>query len=250
MKKKKLAFLLAAVLIFSVLLTACGNNNGEDAAETEPPEVTQTPSPEPVATPTPEPAYLDRFIFVGDANTYGLKYYNMLADGSATHQVWSPTNGTLEMENICDALIYYPDTEEEMTVSQAAELKTPDYILLSIGMVGIENAEEDAFKSEYRSLIKSIQAASPDTVIICNSIYPVEAGYDEKDNGITNTAIDVANIWIAAVAGETGTVYMDTASVLKGADGSLIGVYGTGDGVHIAPAGYTEILKYLNEHPC
>lgn len=255
MKKKEIAFLLAVMMLFSLFLTACGDkgNNDDTPAPTESPELTQTPEPsEPVEeTATPAPTeYIEKLVFVGDANTYGLKYYNMLSGGSATKQVWVPKSGTLAMEDLSEALIYYPDTGEELSIPQAAELKKPEYIVLTVGMGGIENAEESSFKNEYRALIRSIQAASPDTVIICNSIYPVEATYDEKDNGITNTAIDIANIWIAAVANETGTVYMDSASALKGADGSLIVGYGTGDGVHIAPAGYTEILNYLNEHQC
>lgn len=254
MKKRNLAFLLAVLMIFSVFLTACkDNSNTEKAAETKAPEVSATPEVTQTVPPTETPApteYIDKLIFVGDANTYGLKYYKMLSGGSSTKQVWVPKSGTLEMNNLRDALIYYPDTGEEITIAQAAAEKMPEYIVLTVGMGGIANAEESTFKSEYRSLIKSIQAASPDTVIICNSIYPVEASYDEKDNGITNTAIDIANIWIAAVASETGTVYMDTSSVLKGADGNLISGYGTGDGVHIAPAGYTAMLNYLNEHLC
>lgn len=275
MKRRSLAFLLAVLIIFSVFLTACKENDiTEKTTETKAPElsatpeVTQTVPPTETPSPTesvipPEPSevlveaetpapteYIDKLIFVGDANTYGLKYYKMLSDGSSTKQVWVPKSGTLPMNNLCDALIYYPDTGEELTIAQAAAEKCPEYIVLTVGMGGIADAEESSFKEEYKGLIKSIQTASPDTVIICNSIYPIEANYDEKDNGITSTAIDIANIWIAAVASETGTVYMDTASVLKGADGSLISGYGTGDGVHIAPAGYTAVLNYLNEHQC
>lgn len=272
MKNRKLASFLAVIMIFSVFMTACGKDEVKKPGETAAPEVSETPvptappeptespvptmivaPPDPTAppkeTPAPEPVpYLDRLIFVGDANTYGLKYYNMLSGGSATTQVWTPTKGTLAMTNLRDELIYYPETGEEISVAQAAAKKTPEYIVLSVGMGGIADADEASFKKEYKGLIKSIQSASPETIIICNSIYPVEASYDEKANGITNTAIDIANIWIAAVASETGTVYMDTASVLKGADGSLIPGYGTGDGVHIGPAGYTEVLNYLNEH--
>ena len=273
MKNRNLALLLALIMIFSVFMTACGNDTGKKPAETAAPEVstspepTETPAPtespvptliiappDPTAPPeetsSPEPAsYIDRLIFVGDANTYGLKYYNMLSGGSATTQVWTPTKGTLAMTGLRDELIYYPETGEEITVAQAAAEKKPEYIVLTVGIGGIPGADETSFKKEYKGLIKSIQSASPETVIICNSIYPVEASYDEKDNGITNTAIDIANIWIAAVASETGTAYMDTASVLKGADGSLIPGYGTGDGIHIGPAGYTAVLNYLNEHP-
>lgn len=274
MKRRNLAFLLAVLMLLSVFLTACGDNKSTEAAETPTPTASETPivteTPLPTETPAPtdsvilpevsaDPAetaapapteYIDKLVFVGDANTYGLKYYKMLSGGSSTTQVWVPKSGTLAMDDLRGALIFYPETGEEISIAEAAALKQPEYIVLTVGMGGIATAEEKSFKSEYRSLIKSIQSASPDTVIICNSISPVEASYDAKENGITNTEIDIVNIWIAAVANETGTVYMDTASVLKGADGSLISEYGTGDGVHIGPAGYTAALNYLNEHQC
>lgn len=261
-------------MILSVFMTACEDSKNEKTPETTAPVAEETLSPEEtaiptetplpttsivlpeesdviVATETPSPTeYIDKLIFVGDANTYGLKYYNMLSGGSSTTQVWVPKNVTLAMDNLRNALIYYPETGEEISIADAAAIKMPEYIVLTVGMGGIADADEDSFKNEYRGLVKSIQSASPDTIIICNSLSPVEAEYDEKDNGITNTAIDIANIWIAAVADETGAVYMDTASVLKGADGSLIKGYGTGDGLHIGPAGYAAVLEYLNEHQC
>ena len=52
--------------------------------------------------------------------------------------------------------------------------------------------DEDSFKTEYTALIERIKSVSPDTKIICNSIYPVEAMYEAKDNGINNTVISKA----------------------------------------------------------
>lgn len=45
MKSKKLLLLLALVLVFSITLTACGGNGGEDTGETEPVETAETTEP-------------------------------------------------------------------------------------------------------------------------------------------------------------------------------------------------------------
>lgn len=108
--------------------------------------------------------------------------------------------------------------------------------------------DEESFKSEYIDLIHRIQAASPNTKIICNSIYPVEASYEAKDNGINNAKINAANMWVYDIAEATGTHYIDSATVLKDANGYLVAEYGNGDGLHLSPAGFNVVLNYLRTH--
>lgn len=258
MKKKYIA-LAAALIMLLCVLCACGKNNDD----TQKPEETGTPpavsTDNPDAQPTAAVAqntvelgetadagddYISKMVFIGDSTTYGLKAYDVL-DGS---QVWTPSSGTLALFNQSIATIVYPPTGEEIPITDAIGRAKPEYVVLTIGVNGVSMMDEDQFKSEYTALVERIKSVSPDTKIICNSIYPVEAMYEAKDNGINNAVIDRANGWILQIAEATDTHFTNSASVLKGSDGKLVSDYGNGDGIHLSAVGFNRVLDYLRTH--
>lgn len=254
--------IISLMLAFAMcLLCACGDDEPAPTPEPSyaPPSVnTQAPqAPEESASPTggssstqlAETAdagsdYISRMVFIGDSTTYGLKAYDVLP-GS---QVWTPTSGTLALFNQSVATILYPPTGEEIPITDAIGRSKPEYVVLTIGVNGVSMMDEDSFKTQYTDLVKRIQSVSPDTKIICNSIYPVEASYEAKGNGINNEVIDRANGWILSIAEATGTKYADSASVLKGSDGKLVHEYGNGDGIHLSSVGFDKVINYLKTH--
>lgn len=191
--------------------------------------------------------YIDKLTFLGDSTTYGLKYYEVLSGGKNTTQVWTPASGTLTLFNYATATIVFPEDGQEISIVDAVTRKQPEYLVITLGVNGVSMMDEDWFKQDYTGLIESIQAASPDTKIICNSIYPVENDYPEIAS-INNTNIPQANEWIKAVAEATGCKYADSASVLKAEDGSLREDYGNGDGIHLNADGFNAVLEYLRTH--
>ena len=256
--KRTLAFILALMMCLC-LFTACGGSDSEEPADDEgsvpadnggevDPAQPIEPSDEiPVWLPQTADAgqeYIDKLVFIGDSTTYGLKAYGVVND----FQVWTPSSGTLALFNQSIATIVYPKTGEEILIVDAVKDAQPEYLVLTIGVNGVAMMDEESFKAEYIDLIQRIQAASPDTKIICNSIYPVEASYEAQDNGINNAKIDAANIWIYDIAEATGTHYIDCNTVLKGADGCLVPEYGNGDGLHLGTAGFNLVLNYLRTH--
>lgn len=192
-------------------------------------------------------AYIDRLTFLGDSTTNGLKEYGVLSGGTATTQVWTPASGTLTLYLWNAASIVYPETGAEMTIADAVETKKPEYLVITLGVNGVAELEEDAFKIYYTDIINSVKEASPSTRIICNSIYPVENDYEHIDQ-ISNEKINTANGWILDVAEATGTRYAESCSVLKAADGSLREELGNGDGLHLNADGYNAVLEYLRTH--
>ncbi len=271
---RMLALLLAAVLVMG--LGACGDKTAENSPaadtpaptaspETQAPETTapetQAPSTDAPESQTPEstsvpgtvPAnpgdedYIDRITFLGDSTTYGLKAYAMLSGGKDTQQVWTPSSGTLTLSNQSWATIVYPPTEAEITIRDAVTEAQPDIMVITLGVNGVSFLTEDGFKSEYKSLVQDIQALSPNTKIICNSIYPVQSDYKYLAD-INNEKITAANGWISAVAAECGVYYLDTYSLLLGSDGYLNKDYGNGDGIHLGPAGFEVVLQNLRDH--
>ena len=227
--------------------------SAEPGSESEAPDegeaATETPASSVLLAETEDAGqeYIDKLTFLGDSTTYGLKYYEVLSGGKNTTQVWTPASGTLTLFNYATATIIFPEDGQEISIVDAVTRKLPEYLVITLGVNGVSMMDEDWFKTDYTALVQSIQAASPDTKIICNSIYPVENDYEQIES-INNTNIPQANEWIKAVAEATGCKYADSASVLKAEDGSLREDYGNGDGIHLNADGFNAVLQYLRTH--
>ena len=227
--------------------------SAEPGSESEAPDegeaATETPASSVLLAETEDAGqeYIDKLTFLGDSTTYGLKYYEVLSGGKNTTQVWTPASGTLTLFNYATATIVFPEDGQEISIVDAVTRKLPEYLVITLGANGVSMMDEDWFKTDYTALVQSIQAASPDTKIICNSIYPVENDYEQIES-INNTNIPQANEWIKAVAEATGCKYADSASVLKAEDGSLREDYGNGDGIHLNADGFNAVLNYLRTH--
>ncbi|MBQ8509041.1 MAG: hypothetical protein IJ493_03955 [Clostridia bacterium] len=230
------------------------------AADTTPVEVPAGNTPEDIAefladypstvlseTEDAGQEYIDKIIFLGDSTTYGLRAYKMLSGGKETLQVWTPVSGTLTLNQQSFIKIWYPDTGTEISIKEAVEAKKPEYLVITLGVNGVSFMGEDWFKSEYKSLIETVQAASPDTKIICQSIFPVAKSY-ESLKSINNEKIDTANRWIVQVADECGVKYVDTNSVLRDEEGWLPEAYHNGDGLHLQTNSFTLVLNNLRTH--
>lgn len=192
-------------------------------------------------------AYIDKIVFLGDSTTYGLRAYKMLAGGKDTTQVWTPKTGTLTLSQASFATIVYPETDEELTIADAVAKKKPEYLVITLGVNGVSFMKEDYFKSEYKKIIESVQTASPDTKIICQSIFPVAKTYARLES-INNQLIDAANKWICEIAAECGVKYLDTNSALRDADGWLPEDYHNGDGMHLQTNSFTIELNNIRTH--
>jgi len=191
--------------------------------------------------------YLDKFIFLGDSTTNGLRDYGVLSGGTDTTQVWTPASGTLSLFNQSIATIVYPETGQEITISDAIAEKKPEYLLITLGVNGVASMEEDYFKSEYTALVTRIQQASPETRIILNSIYPVAPDY-QYINEISNEKIAAANIWIEQIARETGVKFLYTYETIADENGTLPQALQNGDGIHLSTEGYDRVLAYIRTH--
>lgn len=270
-----LAIILCMLMsLFALIFTSCAKSDGtrvkdngkklpvSDEASPAPeqtddpnqggePEATPDPTPETTPTRLAETAdagseYLDKLVFLGDSTTYGLKYYEMLSGGKETKQVWTPANGTLTLSYQSIATIVYPETGEEISISDAVERAKPEYMVITLGVNGVSFMDEDNFVREYTDLVTRIQEKSPDTKIILNSIYPVASNYEHLDQ-INNERICAANIWVEKIAEDTGTRYLNTYEAIVGSDGWLPQQYQT-DGMHLNPAGFNVILDYIKTH--
>ena len=224
-----------------------------EAASEEPaatPEPTPSPTPEPVPTELEQTEdmgeeYLSKVIFLGDSTTYGLSAYGILP----WQQMWTTSIGTLDLsaQSYAEIDVYGSDgSVQSMPIRDAVAAVQPEYLLITLGINGISYMDEVEFKEEYTDLIGTIQSASPDTKIICNSIYPVIDS--DAPVGINNAGVNQANQWVYQIAEATGTRYLNTHDVLTDETGSLRAEYCNGDGVHLDTPGIEAVLMNVRTH--
>ena len=218
-------------------------------AATAAPEAKQTLSIDNTLPPTEDAglSYQDALTFVGDSLTSHLKSRGVLSDGHATAQVWATESGMLNLNSdITSAKIICPGTEEAMTISEAARVKQPPVLIVTLGTDwGVSYLSEAEFKHCYGKLIRSVKEASPDTVVVLQSIFPVL----NSCAVLSNEQIDRANGWVRELAAAYDLPYLDTQSVLKDANGALRAEYcNADDGIHLTASAYRAILQYIRTH--
>ena len=238
---------ILCILTASLLLVSCGASNISEA----PIPVIVTQEKE-----TDIKNNIDDVIFLGESTTYHLKSRGVLSGGKETKQVWAPKSGTLMLDpSICDCRIIYPETNEEISLEEALQKKSPKIMLLTFGLNGATNfvARGDSyFKHCYQKLIDLIKKSSPNTRIIINSCFPVAQNMDMSrytiDSKVLNSYIENLNVWAQELAVTNSIDYTDSASVIKDSNGFLSPRFQVDDGYHLNSSAYKLILEYLNNY--
>lgn len=257
MRAKYAACVCALALL---ILSGCGLAGGVLPTPAAPLPTLPPETPDPTAAPevTPPPVrlaetedmgqeYLDKIVFYGDSNTNALRLQEILPGGYATTQVWTPMSGTLTLNRWDTDGVVYPETWTEMPVTEAMALKKPVYLIVNVGANGVSFMDEAYFKSEYSEMIAALKAASPDTKIICSSLFPVADSYPNQSQ-INNAKLAEASRWIYEVAAEQGVRYMDSASAVRNENGALPENLHIGDGYHLNGEAHRMVLKYIRTH--
>ena len=214
------------------------------------PELTPLNYDSPALLPSTEDAgqaYIDGIVCLCDSPIYWLKLYELLKDGYNTNQVWTGPEGTMTLAYLRGFEILDPNDGALRTIPETAALRKPPVILITVGVNGIAFMDEDYFKTEYRNLIDELQAASPDTRLILQSILPITRDYIHWGS-ITNEIVTRANSWIVELAEEYGLPYLDTFSALVDENGNGKAELMQGDGLHPNRDGQTLILEYIRTH--
>ncbi len=262
-----LGLLLFTALVLTIVLTAYGcsfrrGENGPDpgpSGETKQSETeSQTQQPSSVLQETPDAglSYQDEIIFVGDSTTAHLRSREVLTGGKDTKQVWCPDNNTLLLDSeITSVKIVYPELSGEdayKTIPEAASLKQPKYMIITLGLNGIMSHVDNRknFEYSYSKLIDAIKSVSSETKIIIQSIFPVSAACNafSADAAQVNQNIDTVNGWLRELSAQKGVYYLDSQSVLKDGSGMLKTEYDNGDGIHLTKSAYELLLSYIRTH--
>ena len=108
--------------------------------------------------------------------------------------VWSSDSGNLPMGSVATWNILYSDGSK-ISPADACMVTKPARLFIAVGSDGLDKVSRDEFISGYKTLINSILRVSPQTQIVCCSISPITADYNE-DEYLDNARIADANDWL------------------------------------------------------
>ena len=196
-------------------------------------------------------SFLDSLTFLGDSTTAHMLSRAPLRDGAGSKQIWATKSRYLNLSSrITYEKIVCPQTSKEMTIAETAAAVRPPYLVITLGIdygVYYYRNDQKTFALYYEKLIDAIAAASPDTVIVLQSIFPVGRG----SSVITNEMVDRANVTIAEIAARRNLVFVDASTPLKDNEGYLAPVYCySEDGIHLTRAAYEVIFENLKKYEC
>ena len=188
--------------------------------------------------------YIDGLTFLCDSTVIGLRDYALLAGGTATNQVWGSTAGNIPASTFADCIIRYQAEGVEISPIEAAAKAQPSRLVIVLGSDGLDAVDQDGFIEGYVSLIRGIQEASPNPVIIVCSISSVTTNYSGVD-GVNANVIRTVNGWIRTVCMRTGVFFCDSANAVNDRAGWLDSDYAAVNGKALNTAGVQKFLEYL-----
>ena len=185
-------------------------------------------------------SYIDSLTFLVDSSLSSLK-----TSGLTAGQVWVGDSG-LPMSGIADWTIIYPGDGSSISPANAAMVAKPSVLIIAVGSDGALGMEQEAFISGYENLIRGILGASPDTKVVCCSVFPVTDAYTGSD-GLDIAGAEQVSGWIRQVCIDTGAWYIDIAYNIT-AEGKLIGQYADSDGKGLSGTGLSAVMSWLRTH--
>ena len=188
--------------------------------------------------------FMEQVSFLGDSITAHLPLRSSIPQS----RVWVTKERYLNLDSrITYAKIVAPDTGEEERIADVAARLRPAYLVVTLGIdygVYYYRNDTDTFAHYYEKLIRAIQEASPDTVLLPQSILPVSAAC----TAVSNEMIDRANERIREISERLGLFYLDTQSVLRDEKGFLREEFcNSEDGIHLSDKAYTVMLGFIRE---
>lgn len=186
--------------------------------------------------------YIYDTVFIGDSRTNALAVYelvpvkNVLAKDGENHR-------SARTEKIIAA-----PSGKAVTIAQAVAEMKPVRMMVSFGINGVSFMDEESFIEEYALFLDELHQASPDSIIIVQSILPVSKSYETQKPTLSNQKIDRYNKLLKQLAEQKGFAFLDSSAVLKDKNNALDQKYDRGDGLHYNKAAYEALLQFYNKN--
>ena len=247
---------LAAVLTIGITLTLLKRGKTPSAPVEQPSSEVLVPGEEDISDHyqinetssalLPETAdagedYQKETLFIGDSNTVRL-----YANGLISLQQFCAKEGIGTHAALTEGIVTFKKDNNSYTIAQAVAKMKPRRVVIMLGTNDNGMAVEE-FINNYTALVQAIQESYPYTDIIVNTVPPVPANHSNYPN-MDQTKIDDFNMALLSMCEQMGLKFLNTADVLKDANGyGREDYYQSGD-IHLKPAGLKALLSYLRTH--
>lgn len=247
---------LAAVLTIGITLTLLKRGKTPSAPVEQPSSEVLVPGEEDISDHyqinetsnalLPETAdagedYQKETLFIGDSNTVRL-----YANGLVSLQQFCAKEGIGTHAALTEGIVTFKKDNNSYTIAQAVAKMKPRRVVIMLGTNDNGMAVEE-FINNYTALVQAIQESYPYTDIIVNTVPPVPANHANYPN-MDQTRIDDFNMALLSMCEQMGLKFLNTAEVLKDANGyGREDYYQSGD-IHLKPAGLKALLSYLRTH--
>lgn len=247
---------LAAVLTIGITLTLLKRGKNPSAPVEQPSSEVLVPGEEDISDHyqinetssalLPETAdagedYQKETLFIGDSNTVRL-----YANGLVSLQQFCAKEGIGTHAALTEGIVTFKKDNNSYTIAQAVAKMKPRRVVIMLGTNDNGMAVEE-FINNYTALVQAIQASYPYTDIIVNTVPPVPANHANYPH-MDQTKIDDFNMALLSMCEQMGLKFLNTAEVLKDANGyGREDYYQSGD-IHLKPAGLKALLSYLRTH--
>lgn len=190
--------------------------------------------------------YINETVFYGDSITYNFAYYQALP----WNVIWAKSSVT--PENAHTWAVPINPHGVEMTLVDAVSKYKPKRLIVTLGANAVAIMTEKYFISTYEELVEKVKKVSPNTLLIVQSIYPVDSKWDTSantNNTINNTKINRLNYLLAEMCERQNIKFLNSAVVLKDEYGQCKkGYCYYSDGIHLMPDGNNKIMEYIKTH--
>ena len=191
-------------------------------------------------SPAVDDSYFNDAVFIGDSRTQGLITATGLYNATAfTHQ--GLTVDTAFKDLIVEIGGQYYTAVDALSHAQFSKV----YIMLGINETGWIYSSK--FIEGYGRIIDAVRSANPEAQIYIQEILPVSNSVSNSHDYIKNGKIDEYNQLLQQLADEKQVYFVDTASAVAGADGSLPEDAAV-DGIHLKNSYCQQWLDYLKSH--
>jgi len=183
--------------------------------------------------------YANSFIYSGDSTfIYYKSYYPV--------NLWKKNGVTSERMLTATLDVNYVETGK--TFVQLFKERKPEKVIIALGENSVATEEKDFFIANYKTLLGELKEASPETIIVVQSILPVPKATSLRGS-LTNEKINKYNYYLAELCEEMGVYFLNSAEALKDSEGHLKSGYEkSGDINHIGKGGAAVIHNYVRTH--
>ena len=186
--------------------------------------------------------YTNKFIFAGDS----MALYYVINSAVPGNRLWHQISITSATALTSPIYINHIDTAR--TFVENFQEKKPEKVLFTLGTNSVATMTPEYFIEKYKELITQIKKASPNTLLIIQSIPPVSKSNDEGGYGLNNDKINKFNYYIAKMCSELNIPFLYSAPSMKDENGQCKEGYCLEDGAHPSQLGTEALMKYMQTH--